>query len=75
MEKKIDLSPLKVSWGAPFVARNQCEKFSGGMVTAGSMAVFDSQGNGPEGRILVNRKIVYPINELIRWLESRAREA
>ncbi len=72
MDKKIDLSELGEAWGAPFVARNQVKKFSGGMVTQGSMAVFDSKGTGPEGRFIVNRKTCYPVPELIAWLESKA---
>jgi len=69
---KVDLSKLAESWGCPYVARNQVEKFAGGMVTQGSMAVFDSKGVGPEGRFIVNRKTCYPVDSFIAWLESRA---
>ncbi len=68
----VDLSKLAEVWGCPYVARNQLAKFAGGMVTAQSMAVFDSKGKGPKGRFLINKKIVYPVPELIAWLESRS---
>ncbi len=72
MDKKVDLSVLGEAWGSPFVARNQVNKFSGGMVSPGSLAVFDSRGTGPVGRFIVNRKTCYPVPELIAWLESKA---
>ena len=74
MEKIIDLSQLAKVWQAPFVTRSKIEEFSGGMVTAASMAVFDSQGNGIEERFIVNRKTAYHTKDVVRWLESRISE-
>jgi len=70
--KKVDLSSLADSWPSSFVTRSQIEKFSGGMTTSQSMAVFDCKGLGPEGRIIINKKTAYPVESVIRWLESRA---
>jgi len=59
-------------WQSPYVARTQIERFTGGIMTSKYMANLDSQGLGPKGRIRVGRKIAYPVNEFIHWLESRS---
>lgn len=59
-------------WPSPWVARTQVEKFSGGMISEKYLANLDSQGKGPGGRVRCGRKVVYPVAELISWLESRS---
>ena len=59
-------------WPSPFVARQEVERFTGGIVTAKYLAHLDSQGKGPEGRIRVGRKIAYPVSSFIIWLEERS---
>ena len=71
--KEIDLSSLGQKWSSAYVTRNKVEEFTGGMITAGSIANFDSKGNGPEERFIINRKTAYPVGSLIQWLEKRAR--
>lgn len=71
MKKQIDLKLLSKNWPSPYVARNKVGEFTGGMITPGSLANFDSQGKGPKGRFIVNRKTVYPVQDLIEWLEKR----
>ena len=71
MEKKVDLTPLVEAWPSPYVCRNKIAEFSGGMVSAGSMAVFDSQGKGIESRFIVNRKTAYYTKDVVAWLEAR----
>lgn len=34
---------------------------------------LDSQGKGPSGRIKIGRKVAYPVNSLIVWLQGRAK--
>ena len=70
MKENMDLSELAKAWG-PFVTRSKIEEFSGGMVTAQSMAVFDSKGLGIEDRFIVNRKTAYHTKDVVKWLESR----
>ena len=72
---KVDLSSLPEKWPSSFVTRSEIEKFSGGMTTSRSLAVFDSNGEGPEGRIIINKKCAYPVKSVIKWLESRATTA
>ena len=59
-------------WPSPIVARTEIENFTGGAISEKYLANLDSLGKGPAGRFRLGRKIVYPVNELASWLESRA---
>jgi len=59
-------------WPSSMVARTQIEKFTGGIISEKYIANLDSQGKGPVGRIRVGRKIAYPVNSVISFLERRA---
>jgi hypothetical protein len=63
---------LADKWPSAFVARTEAEKFTGGLIGEKYLANLDSAGKGPAGRIRCGRKIVYPVNEFIKWLESRS---
>ena len=67
-----NLSRLANSWPSPFVARQELEKFSGGILNPKTIANLDSQKKGPAGRIRIGRKIAYPVSSLISWMENRA---
>ena len=68
-----DLSVLAERWPSPFVARSEVGRFSGGMLTSKYLANLDSAGKGPSGRIRIGRKVAYPIDKLIEWMEQRAK--
>jgi hypothetical protein len=70
--KSIDLSHLAESWPSSMVARSEVERFSGGILSAGYLANLDCIGRGPTGRIRIGRKVAYPVNALIEWMEARA---
>ncbi len=59
-------------WPSVWVARTEAEKFSGGMISEKYLANLDSAGKGPAGRIRCGRKVVYPVNEFVKWLEARS---
>lgn len=59
------------AWPAPIVARTEISKFSGGLLSSRYLANLDSKGEGPP-RIRIGRKVGYPVDSLIKWLESRA---
>lgn len=59
-------------WPSPIVSRTEIKHFTGGVITEKYLANLDSLGKGPAGRFRLGRKICYPVNELIEWLESRA---
>jgi hypothetical protein len=69
--KKVDLCALEEKWGAPFVARREVYRFSGGIVTPRHLANEDSRGTGPDGKITVNGRVAYPTASLVAWLEER----
>ncbi|MCI5138259.1 MAG: hypothetical protein D3922_07545 [Candidatus Electrothrix sp. AR1] len=72
VEKLIDLSAFAKNWKAPYVERQELKKFSGGALNARTMANHDSKGQGIKGRINIGRKVLYPVNEVIAWMEARA---
>jgi hypothetical protein len=71
-QQKPDFSLLAKKWPSSFVARQEVEKFTGGMVSVKYLANLDCQGLGPKGRIKVGRKIAYSVDSFVEWLESRA---
>ena len=72
MSEQIDLSALIEKWPSAYVARSKVAVFTGGMIQPGTVANEDSRGQGPEGRIRINKQVAYPVNAFVRWLEKRA---
>ena len=72
---KPDFKSMLAKWPSSFVARERIGEFSGGILTPRYCANLDSKGLGPEGRVRVGRKIAYPVDLLIRWLENRTEVA
>jgi hypothetical protein len=70
--KLIDLSAYAEAWPAPYVARSKLSEFSGGALNGRTMANLDSKGKGIKGRFSIGRKILYPVHEVVAWLEARA---
>ena len=62
---------LAIKWKSSFVARDQIEVFTGGLVSPGRMANLDCLGQGPS-RFRLGRKVAYPVGSLIKWLMDRA---
>lgn len=60
-------------WPSTIVARSEVSRFSGGVLTPGTMANLDSQKLGPK-KIRVGRKIAYPVDALIDWIQTRIKE-
>ena len=59
-------------WPSAIVARHQAGKFSGGLVSPGTLANLDSRGKGPAQRILMGtRRVGYPAAVLADWLRGR----
>lgn len=72
MKEQIDLSAMAEKWGAPYVARTEVKKFSGGLIAVGTLANADCRGEGPEGAFRMGRKVAYQVESLVKWLESRS---
>ena len=71
--KHFNLTNLANSWPSPLVARNQkqLDKFSGGILNARTLASEDSLGTGPQNRIKIGRKVAYPVESLIDWMQEK----
>jgi hypothetical protein len=60
---------LKEIWPSAIVARDEIDKFSGGLLTPRNMSNLDSRGEGPLLKIKFRgRKVAYPIDSLIDWI-------
>jgi hypothetical protein len=68
----INFSTFLNTWQSPFVARSEVGRFSGGILNAKYLANLDSQGKGPSGRVRIGRKVAYPTQSLIDFMEERA---
>ena len=66
-------SELAEKWPSAWVARTEIRKFTGGMIGEKYLANLDSAGLGPKGRVRIGgRKIAYPVQAVVSWLESRS---
>lgn len=65
-------SAMADKWPSAYVARQEIDSFTGGVMTQKYISILDSQGSGPKNRVRMGRKIAYPVKELILWLESRS---
>ena len=71
--KKLNFEDLKNHWPSTLVARQSIGEFSGGILNPRTMANLDSRGEGPKGRIRIDKRtIAYDVDELIAWLEARS---
>lgn len=70
---KFDLTTLASNWNSALVARDQkqLDKFSGGLLNARSLANSDSLGTGPKNRVKFGRKVAYPVDSLIEWMQDK----
>jgi hypothetical protein len=59
-------------WPSAFVSRGEAKRFTGGLIGEKYLANLDCTGQGPAGRIRCGRKVAYPVNEFVKWLEKRS---
>lgn len=67
-----DFGKLARNWQAPIVSRTEIGKFSGGLLTPRTLANLDSLNAGPP-KCSCGRKVFYPVDELVQWLEKKAK--
>jgi hypothetical protein len=67
------LRELEQNWGSPFIARLDVGRATGGAIHHRTMANYDCEGRGPQGRFLLNGKVVYPLRQFVQWLRTRMR--
>ena len=71
---ELSLCSMKAKWPSTIVAREEIRNFTGGAVSEKYIANLDSQMKGPEGRFKIGRKVVYPVDSVLRWLGARMGE-
>ena len=59
-------------WKSPICARTSIEAFTGGAMKEKYAANLDAAGLGCPGRFRMGRRVVYPVAELVKWLETRS---
>jgi hypothetical protein len=67
----IDFQALKESWPSVVIARKEVGAFTGGLVSAGTVANADSEGTGPEGKFYSGRNAGYPVDSFIAWWKGK----
>jgi hypothetical protein len=72
MEEKI-WEELAKAWPSSFVARQEVNRFSGGLVNPRTLANLDSLNKGPKPRIKMGRKVAYSKSGLIEWMKQHCR--
>lgn len=70
-----ELDKLKEKWPSPFVRRVDLEKFSCGLIKCSSMRTLDCEGTGIKGKMTINSKVAYPVDEVIAWLKNRVKRS
>lgn len=71
-ENNFDFDQLLKKWPSPIVARNKLSDFSGGVLNPKTVAILDSSGRGIPGRFRCGRFIVYPAQNVVKFLRDRS---
>ncbi len=59
---------LKEAWPSPVVGRSQLAVFSGGLINPKTMRNLDALKKGIPGKMRLNRKVFYPVENVIQWM-------
>ncbi|MCA1906239.1 MAG: hypothetical protein LDL11_06595 [Desulfarculus sp.] len=70
MSKSVDLSAVVKAW-PPIIARADVGHYTGGVISAKTLANHDCAGTGPK-RLKIGRKIAYRAEDLAAWLAGKA---
>ena len=69
--QNIDLSVFAEAWKTPYVERSKLSEFSNGALDGQAMVSLDLKGEGIKGRISIGGNILYPVQEVVAWMEAR----
>lgn len=70
MDKKL-VQALIDKWPSAVVARTEIKQFTGGAISTGYLSNLDCKGEGIPGKFYVGKKVVYPVEEVAKWLLSK----
>jgi len=71
-ENDVDFSSLLESL-PPIIAHAEIERYLGGLISRRYLANLNSRGEGPK-RFRFGRKVAYKREDLVAWVEKRARQ-
>ena len=66
------LDSLADRWPSQIVARKEISKFTGGILSARTLANMDCRGDGIPERFLLANHVCYPVVAVIAWLKERS---
>lgn len=58
-------------WKSPCITRDQLYKVTGGLIHPRTIRNLDSLGQGIKGKFFIGRKVAYPVEEVINFLEGK----
>ena len=68
-------SEMAARWPSSVIAREEVKNFTGGGISSKTIANADSEGTGPTSRILIGRRVCYPVSDFIDWLLKKFAES
>ena len=71
LQNKPDFTQIIKSNPAGYILRTNLSEKTGGLLHGRTMANLDSMGEGIPGRISIGRKVAYPVESVVQYLQSR----
>ena len=68
---KMKIKDIFKDWKSPCMTRDQLYKVTGGLIHPKTIRNLDSLGKGIDGKFFIGRKVAYPTEEVIKYLEKR----
>jgi hypothetical protein len=72
MDKDI-FTKMAEKWPSALVARTEIGKFTGGLISPGTLKNLDSLGKGPKTRVFAGKKVAYELDGLVEWLRKHCK--
>lgn len=71
----INFETIFENFKCPFITRQQLQNITEGLINAKTLRNIDCLGKGIKGKINIGtRKVAYPVNEVIAWLNNKTKE-
>lgn len=67
----MEIHDIFKGWQSPFITRDQLYEITGGLIHPHTIRNLDSAGKGIKGRFRIGRKVAYPIDEVVKFLENK----
>ena len=70
-QNKPDFTQIIKNNQSGYILRTNLTKATGGLLHGRTMANLDSQNIGIPGRITLGRKVAYPVESVVKYLQSK----